>query len=123
MPAGRPKIPIPGDKVLTLARYGMSIRKIADFFECDESVVRRRFASKIAKAHAEHSAQLRQKQWVRAMGGMTAEDAKNPDTGSDTMLVWLGKQDGQTDKAQTDLTSGGSPLFGRIERHIVKPTA
>jgi len=108
----RPKgtvLPIPSDKVLMLARLGLTNVDIARFFECDEGTIRKRFAAKIEKARSERKAKLFEKQWKRAMDG------------SDTMLIWLGKQEGQTDKTQSDLTSGGKPLFARIERVIVRP--
>lgn len=107
---GRPKIPIPEEKVLTLARYGVTNVDIAAFFECDEGVIRKRFATKIARARAERKVKLFERQWAKAMDG------------DSTMLIWLGKQEGQTDRSE--LTGkDGAPLFARIERVIVKPTA
>lgn len=91
---GRPKIKIDPEKVLTLARLKMNMSEIARFFECDEGVIRKRFGQQISRAHVERKAKLFERQWAKAMDG------------DSTMLIWLGKQEGQTDRSQQELSGG-----------------
>ena len=49
---GRPKLVIDPTLVEGMASVGASNRMIAEFLGCDETVLRRRFADVIVKAHA-----------------------------------------------------------------------
>ena len=86
MPA---KIELDISKAVELAGQGASNREIALSLGCDESVVRRRLRTELAKARAEVRIRLRQRQFDAAESGNT------------TMLIWLGKQYlGQCDKPE-----------------------
>ena len=88
---GRPLLDIPATKVEHLATYGCTNVEIAEFFECDEATIRRRFSENITKGKASGKIRLRQLQMAAA------------ERGNVPMLIWLGKQMlGQKDKAELD---------------------
>ena len=83
----KPLIPIDPAQVEKLAVIGCTNVEIADIFNCDESVIRKRFPDILTKARGNMKKRLRRLQWAAA------------EEGDKTMLVWLGKQMlGQTDK-------------------------
>ena len=71
------------------AALGAANTEIADFYGCDESLIRKSYSEFITKGRARGKMKLRQLQWKSA-------ERLNP-----TVLIWLGKQLlGQTDKAE-----------------------
>lgn len=73
--------------VYKLAQYGLNEREIASIFNCDASLISKRWSSEYAKGRHRLIFRLRRKQIQVAM------------TGNYTMLIWLGKQMlGQTEK-------------------------
>jgi hypothetical protein len=90
---GRPQKKIDAALVGKLARIGCSDEEIADFVGCNRSTLYRRFATAIRKGREVCKRRLRRWQLKRAKAG------------SDTMLIWLGKQMlKQTDKVNNDVT-------------------
>ena len=86
---GRPKIDLPGNKVETLAEYGLSNTDIANFFGVNETTIRVNFSEFLTKGRAKQKYKLRKKQFEVAMDGNV------------TMLIWLGKQMlGQSEKLE-----------------------
>lgn len=89
MKTGRPLKEIDGEEVRRLASIGCTYREIGARFDCDESTVRRRFASEFEQGKENGKTSLRHMQWKRARAG------------SDTMLIHLGKNYlGQSDKVE-----------------------
>ena len=89
---GRPKLEIPTLKVEQLASYGCTNKEIAQFFECDEATIRKRFSDNITKGRASGKIRLRQLQ-------LEAAERRNV-----SMLIWLGKQVlGQSDKQEISM--------------------
>ncbi len=89
---GRPKLEIPTLKVEQLASYGCTNKEIAQFFECDEATIRKRFSDNITKGRASGKIRLRQLQLEAA------------ERGNVSMLIWLGKQVlGQSDKQEISM--------------------
>ncbi len=85
------KYNIDGKKVEQLASFGCTNTEIAQFFGCDESLIRKSYSEFLTKGRASGKIKLRKLQW---------NSAKN---GSTPMLIWLGKQIlGQTDSPQYD---------------------
>ena len=66
--------------VQKLAKYGMTNVEIADFFGCDESLIRKSYSEYLTKGRAEMKLRLRQLQW------------KSAEKLNAVMLIWLGKQ-------------------------------
>tara|TARA_Y100001963_G_C6676442_1_gene397673 strand:- start:101 stop:427 length:327 start_codon:yes stop_codon:yes gene_type:complete len=90
---GRPLKDIPKLKVEQLAQYGCTNVEIAQFFEVDESTIRKRFSENLTKGRSAGKIRLRQLQ-IEAC-----------ERGSVPMLIWMGKQMlGQTDKAEVEWT-------------------
>ena len=86
------KYNIDTDKVTQLASFGCTNLEIAEFFGCDESLLRKSYSEFLTKGRSTGKMRLRQLQW---------EAAKN---GSVPMLIWLGKQIlGQTDKREIEM--------------------
>ena len=86
------KYNIDGKKVEQLASFGCTNTEIAQFFGCDESLIRKSYSEFLTKGRASGKIKLRKLQW---------NSAKN---GSTPMLIWLGKQIlGQTDKSEVEL--------------------
>ena len=90
----RPKKYNINDKeVLKLASYGCTNTEIADFYGCDESLIRKSYSEYLTKGRANVKIRLRKLQWQSA------------ENGNVTMQIFLGKNIlGQHDKIeQTEL--------------------
>ena len=74
------KYDIDTEEVQKLAKYVMTNVEIADFFGCDESLIRKSYSEYLTKGRAEMKLRLRQLQW------------KSAEKGNAVMLIWLGKQ-------------------------------
>ena len=74
------KYNIKGEEVQKLSKFGMTNVEIADFFGCDESLIRKSYSEYLTKGRAEMKLRLRQLQW------------KSAEKGNAVMLIWLGKQ-------------------------------
>ena len=74
------KYDIDTEEVQKLAKYGMTKVEIADFFGCDESLIRKSYSEYLTKGRAEMKLRLRQLQW------------KSAEKLNAVMLIWLGKQ-------------------------------
>ena len=74
------KYNIDTEEVQKLAKYGMTNVEIADFFGCDESLIRKSYSEYLTKGRAKMKLRLRQLQWDSA------------EKGNAVMLIWLGKQ-------------------------------
>ena len=74
------KYDIDTEEIRKLAKYGMTNVEIADFFGCDESLIRKSYSEFLTKGRAEMKLRLRQLQW------------KSAEKGNAVMLIWLGKQ-------------------------------
>jgi len=73
-----------------LARLGCTNIEIADFFGCDESLIRHSYSEFLIKGRSEQKMRLRQLQWNSA------------ERGNIVMQIFLGKNLlGQTDKIET----------------------
>ena len=85
--------PIDLTRVIELASKGYTLNEIAAFENISHDTLTRRAAEAIKKGHQLRNGQLRAKQYERAMAG------------SDTMLIWLGKQLlDQRDRSETEIT-------------------
>ena len=77
-------------QVQNLARLGCTNIEIADFFGCDESLMRHSYSEFLIKGRSEQKMRLRQLQWNSA------------ERGNIVMQIFLGKNLlGQTDKIET----------------------
>lgn len=77
-------------QVQNLARLGCTNIEIADFFGCDESLIRHSYSEFLTKGRSEQKLRLRQLQWNSA------------ERGNIVMQIFLGKNLlGQTDKIET----------------------
>ena len=74
------KYDIDTEEVQKLAKYGMTNVEIADFFGCDESLIRKSYSEYLTKGRAKMKLRLRQLQW------------KSAEKLNAVMLIWLGKQ-------------------------------
>ena len=74
------KYNIKGEEVQKLSKFGMTNVEIADFFGCDESLIRKSYSEYLTKGRAEMKLRLRQLQW------------KSAEKGNAVMLIWVGKQ-------------------------------
>ena len=74
------KYNIKGEEVQKLSKFGMTNIEIADFFGCDESLIRKSYSEYLTKGRAEMKLRLRQLQW------------KSAEKGNAVMHIWLGKQ-------------------------------
>ena len=74
------KYDIDTEEIRKLAKYGMTNVEIADFFGCDESLIRKSYSEYLTKGSAEMKLRLRQLQFKRA-------EKLNA-----VMLIWVGKQ-------------------------------
>lgn len=77
---GRPQLEIDPHKVELLAGCGCTVAEIAAKLNCSKRTLETRFCAHIEKGREAGKGSLRSKQFERAMKG------------SDTMLIWLGKQ-------------------------------
>ena len=87
------KYNISKEEVYKLASYGCTNVEIADFYGCDESLIRKSYSEYLKKGRANVKIRLRQLQWDSA------------EAGNVTMQIFLGKNIlGQQDKIeQTEL--------------------
>ena len=87
------KYNIDTEEVYKLASYGCSNVEIADFYGCDESLIRKSYSEYTRKGRASGKTRLRQLQWDSA------------EAGNVTMQIFLGKNIlGQQDRLeQTEL--------------------
>ena len=100
----RPKLEINPDEVFKLASLQCTLREIASFFDCDEKTIRTRFPAEIAKGKEIGKISIRRAQFKRAV-----------DAGSDTMLIWLGKQYlGQREPRDIDVDTGVSAKMAEL---------
>ena len=84
------KYKIDTEEVFKLASYGCSNVEIADFFGCDESLIRKSYSEFLTKGRADMKIKLRKLQW------------KSADKGNVTMQIFLGKNIlGQQDRLET----------------------
>jgi hypothetical protein len=79
-------------QVQNLARFGCTNVEIADFYGCDESLIRHSYSEYLTKGRSEQKLRLRQLQWASA------------EKGNIVMQIFLGKNIlGQTDKQEIAL--------------------
>ena len=84
------KYNIDTEEVYKLASYGCSNVEIADFYGCDESLIRKSYSEFLNKGRADMKIKLRKLQW------------KSADKGNVTMQIFLGKNIlGQKDRHET----------------------
>ena len=94
---GRPPKPVDGLQVIKLASEGLTQEEVAASLDVSSHVISSRFRDQYKKGCQLRTASLRRKQTKRALAG------------SDTMLIWLGKQDlGQADKVDVDAKLRGA---------------
>ena len=83
------KYKIDHQEVEKLASYGCSNTEIAEFYGCDESLIRKSYSESLLKGRAKGKIRLRQLQW------------KSAEKGNVTMQIFLGKNIlGQQDKIE-----------------------
>ena len=83
------KYKIDHQEVEKLASYGCSNTEIAEFYGCDESLIRKSFSEYLTKGRAKGKIRLRQLQW------------KSAEKGYVSMQIFLGKNIlGQKDKLE-----------------------
>lgn len=73
------KYDIPVEKVEQLASFGCTNIEIAEFFGCDESLIRKSYSEFLTKGRQKGKIRLRQLQW------------KVAEQGNVSMLIWLGR--------------------------------
>ena len=84
------KYNIKENEVKKLASYGCSNVEIADFYGCDESLIRKSYSEFLNKGRADMKIKLRKLQW------------KSADKGNVPMQIFLGKNIlGQKDRHET----------------------
>ena len=84
------KFNIKPTEVKKLAKYGCTNLEIADFYGCDESLLRKSYSEYLTKGRSEMKMRLRQLQW------------KSAEKGNVVMQIFLGKNLlGQQDKLET----------------------
>ena len=94
------QVPVTNEQVIELASKGLVCREIAATLNCSESTINHRFAKALKNGRLLRDASLRRRQYDRAMDG------------SDTMLIWLGKQYlEQSDKQELAAAIGGEVVF------------
>ena len=74
------KYEIDTEQVEKLAGYGCTNTEIANFFGCDESLIRKSYSEYLTKGRDKGKIRLRQVQW------------RSAERGSIPMQIWLGKQ-------------------------------
>lgn len=99
----RPKqYDISGEEVTKLASYGCTNTEIADFFGCDESLIRKSYSEYLTKGRSMSKIRLRQIQW------------KIAEKGNAVMSIWLGKNMlGQSDNG--NMSDDNEPLPFNVE--------
>ena len=105
------KYNIEGKKVEQLASYGCTNTEIADFYGCDEALIRKSYSEFVTKGRTKVKIRLRQVQMAKAIGTekrvLDEETGKyktvSKNDGNVSMQIWLGKQIlGQADTPQFD---------------------
>lgn len=84
-------------EVEKLATYGITMREMADFFRCTESIISKSYSESYAKGLQVLKQRLRMKQIQLAMNGNVQ------------LLIWLGKQYLEQ-KDKQDVTSNGETM-------------
>ena len=104
-----PRKEIDPAKVELLAGCGCTVEEIAAKLDCSKDTLERRYAAHIIKGRDVGRSSIRGKQFERAMKG------------SDTMLIWLGKQTlGQRDKSDISITTiSDEELEAEVKRRIL----
>ncbi len=83
------KYQISNEEVLKLASYGCTNTEIADFYGCDESLIRKGYSEYLLKGRSNGKIRLRKLQWQSA------------ENGNVTMQIFLGKNMlGQKDRLE-----------------------
>ena len=83
------KYKIDTTQITKLASYGCTNTEIAEFYGCDESLIRKSFSEFLLKGRAKGKIRLRQLQW------------KSAEKGNVSMLIFLGKNIlGQQDRLE-----------------------
>tara|TARA_R100000426_G_scaffold41432_1_gene32081 strand:+ start:1521 stop:1826 length:306 start_codon:yes stop_codon:yes gene_type:complete len=83
------KYKINNEEVEKLASFGCTNTEIAEFYGCDESLIRKSFSEYLTKGRAKGKIRLRQLQW------------KSAEKGNVTMQIFLGKNIlGQQDRLE-----------------------
>ncbi len=95
------KYDIDPEQIRKLANYGCTNKEIADFYGCDESLIRHSYSEYLTKGKAEMKLRLRQLQW------------KSAEKGNVVMQIWLGKQ--MLGQSETPITEDNEPLAWSIE--------
>ena len=84
------KYQIEPSQIQKLSALGCTNTEIADFFGCDESLIRKSYSEFLTKGRADMKIKLRKLQW------------KSADKGNVTMQIFLGKNIlGQQDRLET----------------------
>ena len=113
---GRPLIEIDWERVDSMCKIQCTGEEIASVLDIDYDTLasackrdkKLSFSDYIGQKKLGGKASLRRNQWKLAQDGNA------------TMLVWLGKNMlGQTDKTETDITSGGKPIKNEWHIHPV----
>ena len=87
------KYNIDKEEIYKLASYGCTNVEIADFYGCDESLIRKSYSENLTKGRANVKIRLRQLQWDSA------------EAGNVTMQIFLGKNIlGQKDRFEENET-------------------
>ena len=73
------KYNIDTDEITKLASYGCTNTEVADFYGCDESLIRKKYSEYLIKGRTKGKIRLRQLQW------------KSAEQGNVTMQIFLGK--------------------------------
>lgn len=93
---------ISAEEVTKLASYGCTNVEIADFYGCDESLIRKSYSESLTKGRSMAKIRLRQIQW------------KIAEKGNAVMSIWLGKNMlGQSDNGA--VSDDNEPLPFNVE--------
>ena len=95
------KYQIEPSQIQKLSALGCTNTEIADFFGCDESLIRKSYSEFLTKGRAEQKLRLRQLQM------------KSAEKGNVTMQIWLGKQ--ILNQAESPLADDNQPLAWSID--------
>lgn len=95
------KYDIDPEQIRKLSNYGCTNKEIADFYGCDESLIRKSYSEYLTKGRAEMKLRLRQLQW------------KSAEKGNVVMQIWLGKQ--MLGQSEYPITDDNEPLAWSID--------
>jgi len=94
------KYNIDTEEITKLASYHCTNTEIADFYGCDESLIRKKYSDYLTKGRSKGKMRLRQLQWQSA------------EKGNVTMQIFLGKQMlGQMDNPDSSEASEPLPFI------------